>query len=89
MDIDETKVIDINQYDSVRIDEYNGKYSLQELQKGQNDGVYYMKWVFLSRWKDGKSIPIDKKRPISVNIGGDKSEAIKTLETLLKQVKGE
>jgi len=84
----EYEIIQTDEYDGVQMQMYDAKYGLLSMNRGQND-VWYKRWCYPAKWSNGKSIPLDKQRPISVRIGGDKSEAIKTLETLLKQVKGE
>ena len=79
-------VIETTEYDGVQLAEYNGKYSINGIQKGQND-VYYLKWIFCSKWSKGEGgfVPDDKKRPMHVVLG-DKKMAIATLTLLLKEL---
>ena len=67
------------------LDEYQGNYSLIDT-KNVDENVYKT-WVFLSRWQDGKAVPIDKKRPMGIYLG-DKETAIKMLEFFLSKIKG-
>lgn len=68
----------------VEVEEYKGIYGLVANTKGQNE-VWYKVWVFLSKWQNKQAVPDDKKRPMSIRLG-DKDTAIKTLQTLLKQL---
>lgn len=80
-------VIVIDNYNSVKLDEYNGKYSLCAVDNGQNE-TYYMKWSYPKVFKNGNSEPGEKMLPVKVIIGGDKEQAIMTLEQLLEELKG-
>lgn len=82
--MNEENVIEINNYDGIQLDEYNGKYSLNAMQHGQND-VWYKRWVFLSRYKDGEAVPDKKKQPMKVVLG-DKSKALEVLKHLYNQI---
>jgi len=84
----EYEIIQTDEYDGVQMQMYDAKYGILSMNRGKND-VWYKRWCFESLWKKGGNIPGDKQRPISVRIGEDRATAIKTLETLLKQVKGE
>ena len=82
----EANIIKIDRYSGVALNEYDGKFSIQTYNLGSNE-VWYLVWVFLSKWSKGssKAVPDEKKRPMAVRIG-DKATAIKTLQTLLKQL---
>ena len=66
------------------LNEYNGNYSLVDAKNV--DETIYKTWVFLSRWKNGKPIPTDDKRPMGIYLG-DKESAIKMLEFFLAKLK--
>jgi len=60
------------------LDEYEGKYSLNEAKN--NNGVIYRDWCYLSKWSksEGGWIPDEKKRPKGIYLG-DKDTAMKLL----------
>ena len=82
----EENVIEVNNYDGIQVDLYDGKYSLLAMQKGQNE-VWYKRWVFLSRWKDGKPVADEKKMPMCVRLG-DKEQARQILKSIWEQIGG-
>ena len=86
-EVNEEEVIKVDYYNSVMIEEYNGKYSICAVDNGQNE-CFYKKWVFLSRWRNGEAVPDDRKMPMKVALGDDKAQAVRTLETLLVKLKG-
>lgn len=83
----EENIIEVNNYDGIKVDEYQGKYYLVAMQKGQNE-VWYMRWCFLSRFKKGEKepFPSDKKQPIKVVLG-DKESAMKNLKLIFELIK--
>ena len=85
--LDEKDVIKINTYDSIKLDEYKGKYSLCAVDNGQNE-TFYLKWCFLSKWENGAAVPGDRKMPMKIVLGDNKEQAISTLEILLAELQG-
>ena len=67
--------------DGVKLEEYNGQYSLVATRQGENE-VNYIQWVFLSKWKNGEPVPGKKKLPMCVRLG-DREMAIEVLKTIL------
>jgi len=80
-------VIKVNYYNSIKLEEYNGKYSLCAVDNGK-DETYYLKWCFLSEWKNGAAVPGDRKMPMKIVLGDNKEQAIGTLELLLAELQG-
>ena len=83
MSLDKEDIIEVNQYNSVMINEYNGSITLQAINNGQDEN-YYQKWVFLSKWSKsaGGPVPDDKKRPMGVLLGDTVSDAKKTWQEI-------
>jgi len=81
----EYDIVQTDEYTGVQMQMYNGRYGLLSMSRGQND-VWYKVWCFLSKWSNQRPVPDDKKRPMSVRIGGDKAEAQTTLKELLRQL---
>ena len=84
---DEVKVMEIDHYKGIAINEYQGKISICEMQKGQND-VWYKSWCYWTKRSNGETTP-GKMVPKAVLIGEDRTEAIVNLEALLADLKGE
>ena len=85
----EFEILEVDHYNAVQLQRYDNVWGILSLQKGGgNEGSWYKKWVFKSKWSNGVSVATDKKMPVAVRLG-DREEAIKTLEALLSQVKGE
>jgi len=86
--MEDQKIIEVNNYDGIKVDEYNGKISLVAMQKGQNE-VWYLKWAFLSRWKKGETEPVPdtKKMPMKVLLGNDKEQAQKIIKEIWELIK--
>jgi len=85
----EFEILEVDHYNGAQLQVYDGTWGILSLQKGGgNQGTWYKRWVFRSKWSNGVSVPTDKKLVQAVRLG-DRETAIKTLETLLKQVKGE
>jgi len=84
--IDEDKVIAVDTYNGMYLEQHEGNYSLKAIQIGKNE-VPYLIWVFLSKWSKaaGGAVPDDKKRPMAVRLG-TRSEAVKALKQILKQI---
>jgi len=76
MSIEEESIIKIDDYNGLIINEYKGNFRIQEVQRGQND-VWYLRWTFLSEWKDGKSRASNNRRPMGILLG-DNPKAILT-----------
>ena len=73
------RVFEVDHYRGVKIEEYRGVYGLLAIQKGSGaNEVWFKRWVFMSRFKDGKSSPQGNPRPMAVRLG-DKETALKTL----------
>ena len=77
--------IQIDTYNSVRIDEYKGKYSIQQGQRGEQ--VTYARWCCPQKWTNGDKTIMKKNGepvfvPWSISLGTDKEQAIKTLQAL-------
>ena len=85
--LEEKDIIKINTYNSIKLEEYNGKYSLCAVDNGQNE-TFYLKWCFLSEWKNGAAVAGDRKMPMKIVLGDNKEQAIGTLELLLAELKG-
>jgi len=87
----EFSVIEVDHYNGVQMQIYDGIWGILSMQKGggASKQVWYKRWVFKSKESRGISVPTDKVLVMAVRIGRDQSTAIKILETLLKQVKGE
>ena len=85
----EENVIEVSGRDGITINEYNGKYSLNAVEKGNNE-VWYKKWVFLSKWSKEAGGPVadESKRVMSVKIGDSKAGAIETLKQLMNSLTG-
>ena len=82
----EEKWIKVNQYNQVKVDEYNGKYSIIQGNQGQND-VVYPKWCTPQKWNQGEKTPLKKNGefvyvPWSISLGNDKEQAKKILGAL-------
>jgi hypothetical protein len=72
-------VLRVDHYNGIKVEQHNGVYGLLAMQKGSGENeVWYKKWVFLSKWKNGKGEPNDKKQPMAVRLG-DKETALKVL----------
>lgn len=85
----EFNTVQVDEYNGVQLQLYDGRWGVLAMQLGGGESrTWYKRWVFLSKWNNGRPKPDTKKVPMAVRLG-DKEEAIKTLETLLKQVKGE
>ena len=84
---EEGDIIKVTEKTGLVLDEYNGKFSVQKVTLGDN-GTWYPEWVFLSRWKDGKAQPDEKKRPMAVYLG-DKELALKAVSALYHRLKGD
>ena len=78
--------LEVDTYNAIALQEYDGRYGLLALERGKND-VLYKKWVFLSRWSKlkGGPVPGDKKLPMAVRLG-DKQKAIAVLTEILKSL---
>ncbi len=85
--LEEEDVVKVDNYNSVTIQEYDGKFSLNAVQNGQNDN-FYLKWAFPSEWKNGKQKAGDKAWPVRVMLG-DRETAINVLSTVLIKLKGQ
>jgi hypothetical protein len=85
----EYAVIKVDKYGGLRLQEYNGKWSLVATQTGQNE-VEYLKWVFLSSWSKAKGGPVpgEQKLPMGVTLGESKAAAIANLRAILAQLEG-
>lgn len=79
------EVFEIDYYNALGLQKHNNVYGLIRLEKKAHD-VYHKQWCFSSRWKDGKSVPIEKKRPMAIYLG-NKESAIKMLEKFLAKLK--
>ncbi len=77
-------VIPVNDYDGIKLDEYNGKYSLLFC-RVKKDGSYESQWAKYSKRKGDYQ---DKDWPIKVPLG-DKKTAIGALEMILSYLRGE
>ena len=80
--------LDIDEYKAVQLQDYMGKFGLLSLDiKGGENTTYYKQWIWLSEFKHGKSVASNRRFPMIVRLG-DRETAIKTLEELLRQLKG-
>ena len=82
--------VPVDTYSSVRVDEYNGKYSLQQGQRGDNDT--YTSWCTPQKWSNSEKAPLKKHGefvfvPWAISLGKDKEKALKTLQNLYNQLK--
>ena len=80
----------VDTYTSVRVDEYNGKYSLQQGHRGDNDT--YTDWCCPQKWSNGQKTPLKKNNefvyvPWAISLGHDKDKAIKVAENIVAQLK--
>ena len=90
MDPIEKQWIPISTYDSVRIDEYNGKWSLQLGKRGDNDT--YTAWTCPQKWVDGEKSLLKKNGepifvPLSIPLGDSKEKALKVVGSIYNQLK--
>jgi hypothetical protein len=85
----EEDVVKVSYYNSLTVEEYNGKYYLRAVSNGKDDN-FYLEWVFLSKWSQGEGgfVPGDRKMPMGVLLGESKDQAIASLETILVKLKG-
>lgn len=79
------EVFELGYYNALGLQKYNDVYGLIWLEKKAHD-VYHKQWVWLSKWKDGKPVPVEKKRPMAIYLG-DRESAIKMLESFLDKLK--
>lgn len=86
--IDEEYIHEVDHYNGIQIQKYNGIFGLLAMQKGggEQKEVWYKIWTFLSYWKNGEAVPGDKKRPMAVRLG-EKQQAIEILEKIIYQIK--
>lgn len=85
----EYKEIDVDEYNAVQLQDYNGTFGILALSlAGGENTTYYKKWAYASYYKNGKKITADKPTPVAVRLG-DKRTAISILETMLRQLKAE
>ena len=85
----EFNTIEIDEYNGVQAQVYNGVWGILSMKKGGGENItWYKKWVFLSKRIRGKALPMKQLIPVAVRLG-DKAQAIETLETIIKQIKGE
>ena len=80
----------IDTYNAVKTDEYNGKYSIQQGQRGENDT--YTAWCCPQKWVGGKKTLLKKNGepvfvPWAISLGKDKDKAIQILEAIVAQLK--
>jgi hypothetical protein len=76
--------IEINQYNNPAINEYNGKFSIVNMQRW-NDGEWHITFVH----PGSKSGPKPNKIPMGVLLGESKEQAIETLVAIYKQLTGD
>lgn len=85
----EFTTIQIDEYNGVQLQVYDGIWGILSMKRGGGENItYFKKWVYESILKKGIPIPGKRKFPVAVRLG-DKETAIETLESILKQVKGE
>ena len=82
-------VIEVSGRDGITINEYNGKYSLNSVEKGNNE-VWYLQYAFKTKWskESGSFIAGENKTVMSVRLGDDKAAAEATLLTILDKLTG-
>jgi hypothetical protein len=68
--------------DGIRLDEYNGGYSLVSLREG-TDGKFREQWA---TYQLGKDKHAEKDWPVKVPLGSDRETAIGVLRTLLAEL---
>lgn len=73
-----------DEFNGVRLTEYNGKYSIEAL-KAAKDGKFYPVWA---RYQKGKDELQEKSWPVKVVLG-DYESAVLVLTALLKQLEKE
>ena len=80
--------IETTNYDAIKLEEYNGQYSIKSVQIGQN-GVYYPRFAYPSEWSKATRgwIPGKKSYPMAVRLG-DKQTALNTLRQIIKDLQG-
>lgn len=80
----------IDTFNSIRVEKYNDKYSVQLGSRGNNDT--YVKYCTPQKWSNGEKQPLQKNgnyvyTPWSIPLGTDKEKAAKTLEALAYAVR--
>lgn len=61
--------IQIDKYNTLELDEYQGKYYINLLGPDKAGEKWYKKWVFEAYRKDGENVPGDKSRPLKIPLG--------------------
>jgi hypothetical protein len=70
-----------DEFNGVRLTEYNGKYSIEALKAGKED-KFYSVWA---RYQKGKDELQEKSWPVKVNLG-DREKAKTTLLMMLAEL---
>lgn len=79
--------IEIDHYNGIDIEEYNGVYGLISMYKGGGEemSVWYKRWCFPSKWKNGRAVPDEKSKPVAVRIGHGQKETLETLKQIVEE----
>ena len=80
----------IDTYNAVRTDKYNGKYSILQGQRGENDT--YTKYCCPQIWRSGEKQLLKKNElpvfvPWAIFLGKDKDKALKIWAAIGEQLK--
>jgi len=81
----------VNTYNAIRVDKYNGKYSLQQGERRES-GDTSTAWCTPQKWSNGEKTPLKKNGefvyvPWAISLGKDKAKAIKIAEAIVAQLK--
>ena len=89
----ETQWLKVDQYTQIAVNEYNGKISMMQGNKGQNDVIYPV-WCVPQKWSNGEKTILKKNgkpvfMPWSIKLGTKENEekAAKILEELARRVR--
>lgn len=80
----------VDTYNAVRTDKYNGKYSIQQGNRGENDT--YTTWCCPQRWVNGEKRLLEKNGepvfvPWALSLGKDKAKALQIWAAIGEQLK--
>lgn len=84
MALEKEDVIVTGKYDSIQINEYEGRYTLIAVSNGQND-CFYQKWA---RYQEKQNTFKEKAWPVKVFIGESAEEAIENLNEIIRRIGG-